>query len=170
MATASTTIQVTFGASAAAASAANATMTAEIDSRSDGLNAGKTSFLPGDSVYFLVYMSSNVQVASIVASAGTVSPAGRVTVQKNEDIQFQNTDTASLSFPASSIVSQTWMGADLGQLTQTDAGNIKAGSSGVAVCRVTLNCPAQAYVLSSPATLNGLTDYSILVLITGAVT
>ena len=170
MATANTTIQVTFGSSSSSAAGTNSVLTAEIDSRTDGLNGGKTSFLPGDSVYFLAYMSSDVQVSSVVTSAGTVAQAGSVMVQKSEDVQFQNTDTASLSFPANSIVSMTWMGRDLGELTLVGANSLKAAQSGVGVCRVVTNAPASAYVLTSPPTLNGLTDYSILVLLTGTIT
>ena len=45
---------------------------------------------------------------------------------------------------------------------------MKASSKGVAVAKVTYDALALVYALSSPATLNGETDFSILAIIKGA--
>ncbi len=44
---------------------------------------------------------------------------------------------------------------------------MKASSKGVAVAKVTYDALALVYALSSPSTLNGETDFSILALIKG---
>lgn len=160
-------ITVSFGDSAGS-SGASGHLSAEVDSRADGLNAGKTSFAPGDRAHFLVYKSSNVSYDTPVASAGSIAAGGKgISVTKEDDIQFADTDTASLSIPAQSIVSVTWLGRSLGSLVLADANTVKASAKGVAVARVKYTAKADAWSLTSPATLAGLTDFSILVFILG---
>lgn len=143
-------------------------LSAEIDRRPDGLNGGKTSFAPGDTAHFLVYKSANVRHDAPVASAGTINRGGSgISVTKEDDIQFADTDTASLSIPVDSISSVTWLGRSLGSLTLTDPTTVKASAKGVAVARVRYVAKADAWSLSSPSTLAGLTDFSILVFILG---
>ncbi|WP_041446859.1 hypothetical protein [Thiocystis violascens] len=159
-------ITVSFGDQSA--SSASGHLSAEIDSRPDGLNNGVTSFAPGDSAAFLVYKSSNVTYDAPVASAGSVAGVGSgLTVEKEDDLSFADSDTASLSTPATGIVSVTWLGRSLGSLSLQDQTTVKAGAKGVAVARVKYACRADAYRLTSPATLAGLTDFSILVFILG---
>ena len=71
--------------------------------------------------------------------------------------------------PARSAISQSvWYGRSLGGLTlQSDKVTVKASSKGVAVAKVTYDALALVYALSSPSTLNGETDFSILALIKG---
>jgi hypothetical protein len=141
---------------------------AEIDGRSDGLNAGKTSFAPGDSVYILVYRSGNARVAGTDCSAGSISANGSASVTVSEDIMFEGEQTASLQRPAAGGLTGTvWLGRDLGALSLgSDKTTVTASSKGVAVARVTYAGTADVYKLSTPPTLNGSTDYSILVVIT----
>jgi hypothetical protein len=158
-------ITVSFGADGASA---GSHLSAEIDDRTEGLNAGETSFSPGDQAGFLVYQSSNVTHDAPVPSAGAVSSVGAVTVEREEDVSFANEDTASLGVPAAGITSVTWFGNALGGLTlQPDGMTVKASAKGVAVARVTYTAPATGYKLASPATLAGETDYSIVVFILG---
>lgn len=158
-------ITVSFGDGADASSGH---LSAEVDSRPDGLNEGRTSFSPGDTAHFLVYKSSNVSYNAPVSSAGSISArASGLTVTKEDDVQFADTDTASLSIPAQSIVSVTWLGRSLGSLALADPMTLKASARGVAVARVKYTAQADAWSLASPASLGGLTDFSILVFILG---
>jgi hypothetical protein len=118
-----------------------------------------------------VFKSSNVTYDFPICSAGTVAGAGSgISVTKEQDIQFADEDTASLSVPATAITGVTWLGRSLGGLTLTDPTTVKASAKGVAVARVTYTCAADAFGLTSPATLAGLTDFSILVFILGHIT
>lgn len=145
-------------------------LSAEVDGRSDGLNAGKTSFLPGDTAHFLVYSSDNVSYDSPIASSGSISSGSEgISVVKETDIQFADSDTATLQVPAQSIQSVTWMGTSLGDLSLVDSTTVKAGSKGVAVARVKYSAQADAWALNSPSSVGGLTDFSILVFIQGYV-
>jgi hypothetical protein len=159
-----TSFQISFGTPGGAS---QGHLSAEIDDRPEGLNAGKTSFVPGDLAHFLVYKSANVAYDPPTPSAGSVSSGGTVVVEKEDDIAFADTDTASLPIPADAIVSVTWLGNSLGALALADPQTVKASAKGVAVARVKYRATANAHGLQSPASVSGLTDFSILVFILG---
>lgn len=164
---ANATIRVQFGS--ATGGEPQGHLSAEIDSRPNGLNGGKTSFAPGESVYVLVYKTSNVSITETACSAGSFSSSGSATVTVEDEITFDGEDTASLSKPASSrSVSTEWMGRSLGSLSvQSDKMTVKAGSKGVAVAKVSYSASALVYRLSSPSSINGTTDFSVVALIKG---
>lgn len=164
------TIRVQFRG--ADAGSAGAHLSAELDDRPAGLNSGKTGFVGGDSAFFLVYKSSNVEIVAADCSAGSVSKhADAVTVTKTEDLNFEDEDSAQLPVPAHAITASKWLGRNLGAITlQADKQTIKAVSRGVGVLRVTYQAQPMAYRLDSPVKVAGETDFSILVLITGEVT
>jgi len=178
-------ITVQFGSSEAASGDGH--LSAEVDSRPTGLNAtssgsagigtgtseAKTTFAPGETAYFLVYRSDNVTIDSVVSSAGsivTATPGASVT--KEDDLTFADTDTATLSIPASAVGTVTWYGRSLGSLTlQPDGMTVKASASGVGVCKVSYTAKnVSAYGLRSPTSAGGETDFSILVLVKGNIT
>jgi hypothetical protein len=164
---ANATIRVQFGNSDGATAGH---LSAEIDTRPDGLNGGRTSFNPGETAYILVYKSDNVSITDTICSAGSLSPQGSAVVSVTEELMFEDADTASLGKPARSGIAQSvWYGRSLGSLTlQSDKVTVKAAAKGVGVAKVTYDALAQVYALSSPATLNGETDFSILAVIKGA--
>lgn len=144
-------------------------LSAEIDTRPDGLNGGRVSFSPGETAYILVYKSDNVSITDTISSAGSLSAQSSIVVTVTEELMFEDSDTAQLSKPARSAISQSvWYGRSLGGLTlQPDKITVKAQAKGVAVAKVTYDALALVYALSSPSTLNGETDFSILALIKG---
>lgn len=159
-----TNFQISFGA---AAGAAGGHLSAEIDGRPEGLNQGRTSFVPGESAGFLVYQSANVRHDAPIPSGGAVASLGARVVEREEDVVFPDTNEASLRIPASAIIQVVWMGRSLGALALDGETTLRASSKGVAVARVKYRANADAYRLSSPLTLGGLTDYSILIFIQG---
>jgi len=165
-----TSFQVSFGVDDAGGVGAGAHLSAELDDRDGGRNAGKTSFVPGDVAYFFVFSSDNVTYSPPIPSAGSVTSSGSELVEREEDITFADTDTATLQVPATSITSVTWLGNSLGSLSLTGPKTVRASASGVAVARVRFQASADVYGLQSPASIGGLTDYSILVFVKGAVT
>lgn len=89
-------------------------MRLEVDNRNDGLNGGKTSFQPGDSVGLLLYMSSNVSLISIVVTAGTLAPEGGIIqIHKEGYLAFAGDHAQTMSYPICGP-SLGWMGNDLG--------------------------------------------------------
>ena len=163
-----TTIKIAFSDPTAAA-AAGAHLSCELDNRETGLNLGTSSFVPGDTAWFLVYMSSNVELDGLpVASAGSIGTAPNLTITRVEELIFENTDSATLSVPAMSVSSVQWLGRDLGALTlQGDSMTLKAPTKGVAVAEVTYTATCTPFSIASPKTLNGKTTFSICVYVLG---
>lgn len=141
-------------------------LTAEIDSREEGLNAGKTSFAPGDSASFLIFKTPNVTIDSVQASAGGLTPLGNGLYAVDEFLNFADEAEASLSKPYYSGAAFTWYGANLGTITFLD-GRARIATPGVGVARVTYNAQYTAYSLNSPPTLAGSNNFPILVVVKG---
>lgn len=165
---ANATIRVQFGNPDG--SVAEGQLSAEIDTRPGGLNGGRSSFSPGETAYILVYKSDNVSITDTICSAGSLSAQGSAVVTVTEELMFEDSDTATLGKPVRSTITQSvWYGRSLGGLTlQSDKVTVKASTKGVGVAKVTYDALAMAYALSSPAALNGETDFSILALIKGS--
>ncbi len=153
-------------------SGATGHLSAEVDTRPSGLNGGRSAFNPGETAYILVYTSDNVSITDTLCSAGSLTAQGATVVTVSEELMFEEADTARLSKPARAGLLQTvWYGRHLGTLAlQSDKVTVKASSTGVGVARVSYDALARVYALTSPATLNGETDFSILALIKGAAT
>lgn len=161
------TIRVTFGSGEVAP---GAHLSAEIDARPSGLNAGDTTFQPGDTAWFLVYRSAGVSIDFIKASAGSVVSGGEQVFSRTEDISFEDDDAASLPVPSDGITSILWIGNSLGNLTLgADGMSLRADNKGVAIARVTFQVSPDAYGIVAPATVAGLSDFPILVLVKGSV-
>lgn len=164
-----TSIVVSF-ADQAAASAANAHLSAEVDSRPTGLNGGKTSFKPGDTAWLLIYMSDNVELTGTpIASAGSIGGGQAITgISKTQEVTFANEDSSSIQVPSTGITAIKWLGTSLGALTlEGNKTAVKAASKGVAVAKVTYSCNATAYSITAPVTLDGETSFSIVIFIEG---
>ncbi len=161
------TIRVQFGNPDG--SGAEGHLSAEVDGREDGLNEGRQSFEPGASVAILVYRSADVAVTRTECSAGSIRAGGQATVSIEEDLTFADEATASLRVPALSAPAVRWFGRSLGALTLgADKMTLTATSKGVAAARVTYQARADVYWLTSPASIDGDTDFSIVVFIGGS--
>jgi hypothetical protein len=102
------TLNVNFSADTAAT---EGVLKLEIDDREDGLNAGDTSFAPGDTVGFWMFKDSNVTVEYGPAStSGGVTSSGSASKTIDEYITFSNSDSGSLGYPPSGSVSLEWQG------------------------------------------------------------
>jgi len=155
----------------AAATAANAHLSAEVDSRPAGLNAGKNTFIPGTSAYVLIYKTVNVSLLPAELSAGSFSYGGTVSIQQTEEIQFANVATATLKVPIEGdVVSYKWIGRDLGvPAIGIDAQTIIVPAAGVGVLQIIYNSTPVIGVLAAPESVSGEVDLSIVVLIKGEV-
>ena len=167
---ANATIRVQFGTPDGAE--AEGHLSAEVDTRPNGLNGGRNAFNPGETAYILVFASDNVAITDTICSAGSLTSKGTALVSVTEELMFEDTDTATLGKPArGAISSPVWYGRSLGGLSLLpDKITVKTASKGVAVAKVTYDALANIYALASPSTLNGETDFSILALIKGTAT
>lgn len=169
MAEVTTTLVVNFNGGGVGA---QSVLTAEIDSRTNGFNGGKTSFGPGDSPVFLVFKTSDVTLTSVVPSTGVIQNVGAGLFAVEQDLQFTDAQGVSLTKPIyGSFQSSKWLGANLGALTlvgqtRAVAANMPGTTPGIA--RVTYNAQYQAYRIANiNYPLNGETEFPVVVLIKG---
>lgn len=151
----------------------NGKLSAEVDSRADGPNNGKTSFSPGDDVYLLVRRSSDVSVAGY-ASLGTVTKVGNVLgIDERQVLTFPRTRAAELSQEPSGAVNILWLGNGLGghnvkgtTLSLTDEYDTSNPPVGVAIA--TYESSGESWKLSNlPSTVSGKSSYEVLVVLVG---
>lgn len=161
MASVSTSIVVQFSQGSSGGS-----LTAEVDSREDGLNLGKTSFSPGDTARFLVFSSSDVTIDSVVSSAGTITPLGEGMYLVEEFLTFADTIEATTNkVPYSNFISQ-WYGTNLGSVT-VKGNTVTATTKGVGVLKVSYKAKYNAYALASPSHINLKNEFQIVVVVKG---
>ncbi|MBL4781809.1 MAG: hypothetical protein JKX92_06160 [Porticoccaceae bacterium] len=139
---------------------------AAIDARADGLNKGKTTFYPGDSVGFLLYSGANVNIDSVLSSAGDVTPVGEQSVVLTEYLQFADAKSASLQHPALGLGGYKWLGNDGGAISLVDEVNISIAEPVLGVLKVVYKARAYGYKLAGvPHPLSGEYTYTVLVLV-----
>jgi hypothetical protein len=78
------------------ADAANAVLTAELDSREEGLNVGKSQFIYGDTPAYLIFRTSNVSYTQDT-TAGSVAYVETGLIDVTETISFVGSTESSLS-------------------------------------------------------------------------
>jgi hypothetical protein len=149
----------------------SALLTAEIDSRPQGFNLGKTQFIPGDNPTMLVFKTTDVDIDAVRQSAGRTSPLTPGTMQVDEALSFAETDAARIRYPAIAILSHKWLGNDLGEPELDTQMSIKVPTSGVGRLLISYSTAFLPYRLSNvPAVLNGETEYDVLAVVEGSQT
>lgn len=115
-------IVVEFGDPAAAAEAK-----LEIDDRPAGLNSGRTSFYPGDSVGMLLFIPEGYEVTGTYVTAGTLDDKGASFKAVEEFAEFANEDTAGVGYPMPSTIVTSFIGTVPSNTTVTraDASNLR---------------------------------------------
>lgn len=148
---------------------ADGILKAEVDSREDGFNNGRTAFVAGDNPAYLVYTSDNVSIISQEPSTGIIQNIGPGTREITELVQFIKPErTSSPGYPVKSLTSFKWLGNNLGNITRLNDGSIICANTGVGVAKITYQTEFRAFRISNiPNPLNGETTYNIVVLITG---
>lgn len=156
---------VSFGQDATA----DALLIAEVDNRSfseGGLNNGKTQFLPGDSVNYLLYQH---RIASTThrPSAGSVVKVGSGQRQVEEVVTFLDTVDGSVRYPIYTLDSVEWLGNNLGSMSAPGGQALRCSTPGVGVAIVKYTAKFEVYRLNSPSQINGRDSFDIAVLIVG---
>jgi hypothetical protein len=146
-------------------------MSAEIDSREDGYNKGRTQFLPGDQPALLIFKSDDVEVQAVTPSAGNISQLAGGTMEVEETLQFAGSDEATLRYPTAALTSWKWLGRDLGTPELANEITVRVPAAGVAMLMVTYDTTFEARRLSGiPAQLAGEDTYDVLVVVDGTQT
>jgi hypothetical protein len=111
----------------------------EVDDRENGNNGGNTSFVPGDTVYYLLYQATDITTDIHFVTAGTSSSAADVLGgyrEVEEYLTFTDANSASLQYPASGTVTMDWQGTYLRMDGRTGAPQISIRNQQT----VQLNC------------------------------
>lgn len=147
-------------------------LTAEVDSRTLGLNGGKTSFAPGQSPAILVYKSNNVLIDGFDFSYPvTITSLGIQVVEVEEFLQFVKTESATPGKPIHSDFTYKWLGNDLGtlvggEMVVTLTPNLSGLEIGLA--KVNYKTNALAYRISGvPLSMDGETSFGIIIYLAG---
>lgn len=96
----------------------------EIDDREDGLNGGETSFKPGDTAYFFMFVDTdkiNLITTTPKTTAGGVSAASPATdtIEVDENISFSGSEDAQLGYTPKGTVTLEWVGGKGYELNKT---------------------------------------------------
>lgn len=147
----------------------DAILMAEVDARptaEGGLNNGRTQFMPGDSVNYLIY-KHKITNTDHRSSAGSVSRVGGGQRQVEEMVTFLDVVDGSVQYPIHTLDSFEWLGNDLGTVSSAGGQAIRASTQGVGVALVRYTTKFESWRINSPAQINGRDSFSIAVLITG---
>lgn len=154
------------------AAAENAVLTAELDSRENGLNLGKSQFLYGDSPAYLIYRTSNVTYTQ-ESTAGSVAYVETGLIDVNETIQFLADTESSLSKPPVGDVTFTLVaGRGIVPSALTVVGQkVTSPTEALAVVKATYQTQYEAYRLVGVVDPNipDLEDYEVIIYILGTV-
>jgi hypothetical protein len=81
------------------------------DSRNlDAAGEVRTSFYPGDQVFFLVHHAPTLRIGSVVPTAGSVFPQGQQSFSRTVQQLFADTEPVSLSHLPAGGVTAAWYG------------------------------------------------------------
>lgn len=153
-------------------------LNAEIDgfsSAEGGLNAGDTSFSPGDQPVYLLTKSSNVTIVrhetSLIGGGGFLF-LGQRNINVSQVVTFADSAEASLSRPSIAIPTITWFGNDLGPITQNGLNsNIIVAAKGIAAAKIEYQSVVDQYrLVGVPVSFGGETTFSVVVFIEGVTT
>ena len=154
----------------------------EVDNRNNGLNAGKTSFSPGDSVGLLLYKSPNVTILhGPIVTYGSISEEGTHITEHEGFLAFAGDTEQTMSHPICTPA-LGWVGNSLGatrilncsvvQLVNPpdwNPGNTAEPLSGkIGILRYSGTATAQGYRLSGTNLSDQETPYQIGVYVFGA--
>lgn len=89
----------------------------EVDARADGLNGGKTSFSPGDSVGLLLYRSPNITLLhGPIVTYGAITPEGMHEIEQSGFLAYAGDTNQAMSYPICNP-EVGWIGNDLGPVS-----------------------------------------------------
>lgn len=89
----------------------------EIDGRENGYNHGKTTFIPGEEAYILLYVPAGWSCVYTASSAGALTYVEDATIDIEDFLTFVDDDTATLQYPVSNVPSFAWLGNSLGTVS-----------------------------------------------------
>ena len=163
------TLVVSFDEKEVSVTGVSGLLTAEIDDRATGLNLGRTRFIPGDKIGYLVYKNSQVGALQHVSSLGTIENLGtQVEKQVTETLIFSRSNSADTRFPVKKNFSSRWLGKSGGGVSVVNERSVQVANPVTAVLEVTYTTIFSEHrVINIPTVVNGKTAFPLVVTITG---
>lgn len=153
--------------------AENAVLSAELDTRDDGLNEGRSQFLYGDTPAYLIYRTDNVTYTQ-ESTAGSVQYIETGSIEVIETISFVGETEARLSKPPLGGVAFTLVaGRDVDVSTLTVVGTrVTNPVEALAVVKAQYMTRYEAYRLIgvTDPMVPDLEDYEVIIYILGTIT
>ncbi len=140
--------------------------TVEVDTRPTGFNGGKTTFSAGETIHYLIRKSWNVQILTEVATVGVIHNHPDSKEHIIDDYLFLGVNTVNLKTPCEgNYVDYDWIGDGLGGIRVINSTQLISSRAGDGVLRVKYDTPVLHSSLSTPSSVNGITDYQVILTI-----
>ena len=137
---------------------------AELDEERNG---GRTTFAPGDVVYFRVW--SSIPYAVAVSAGSVFREVQGETSHAEEVIAFPHTAEASVQRPIDSLDSSAvWYGPSLGPLTAPGGTKVRATNGGpdkIGVCKCGYTHKYDVWRLQPPSIPQNVNEFHVLVVV-----
>lgn len=142
-------------------------LSAEIDSREDGLNNGDTSFQPGDSPAFLVFADPRLSLTFLTTS-GSLQFVGGGDIPVDEFVTFGYSETASLEKLPTSGLSMSVVAGSAPGLARGEGTELTCTEKAIAVVHARYNAAYNAYrLVGVPTLLDGEASFPVVIVIIG---
>jgi hypothetical protein len=125
-----------------------AALRAELDTRPDGFNSGRSRFKIGEKAYIIVTMGEPLTITPYT-SAGTLKFSQKTDIEFTEVVAFVD-QKASVSRAVKNIKNREWMGNNGGAITHSGRDLTSSATVKVAVAKITYVAEAHIYYLESP--------------------
>lgn len=146
--TVAATIVATFGAESSAGFCV-----VELDDilNVDSAGEAKSSFLPGDSVYFWVQHDSTLMIDRVAATHpdATIVDCGRVSRRKTQELLFVSEEAIELSHIPTGMPTLSWCGR-VGTGVQRDGRKLSVAGNTPCVCDAAYSCEVRLFCLVPP--------------------
>ncbi len=127
-------------------------------------NNGKSTFLPSDSAYFLVFTNPSDLGITIDTTLGTITSLGTKLVERVETLQFVQSSSEGLGFVPDGAVTTEWIGRSGGLVSISGTTvSLPAAINGVLECKYL--ALAKAYKLSGVTIPAGREEVEVLIVV-----
>lgn len=136
----------------------------ELDEKANG---GKSTFLPTDKAYFLVFTNPENLALSIDATMGTITALGTKSVERTDTLQFVQSASESLNNVPTGSVRTEWIGRAGGTVAVSGTSvSVPTAVNGILNC--TYTATAKSYSLSGVSIPPGLEEIEVLIVVSPA--
>ena len=132
------------------------------------LNNEKSTFLPTDTAYFLVFTNPPDLAINIDTTMGTIASLGSKSVAKEDMLQFVQTSSETLGYIPSSAVTAEWIGRSGGS-TSVSGSTVSVPELINGILKCNYDATAQSYSISGVTIPAGMEEVEVLIVVSPVV-